>query len=90
MSDHAPESLEALPADGERVDITRFSGPTLIAGGVGAAGIVISEQRSDEQEYPQFWGAGRSILHADAVYYLPNAQVWSAFWQSPDQANGPF
>jgi hypothetical protein len=37
-----------------------------------------------------FASRNRSFIHDDTVYYISDEDVWSAFWQSPAQINGPF
>jgi uncharacterized secreted protein with C-terminal beta-propeller domain len=32
----------------------------------------------------------RAFIHGDAVYYVSDEQVWSAWWQTPSLVNGPF
>jgi uncharacterized secreted protein with C-terminal beta-propeller domain len=32
----------------------------------------------------------RSFIHGDAVFYIGDEQVWSAWWQTPALVNGPF
>jgi uncharacterized secreted protein with C-terminal beta-propeller domain len=32
----------------------------------------------------------RAFLHGDAVYYVGDERVWSAWWQTPSLVNGPF
>jgi hypothetical protein len=57
------------------------------AGQIVATGIEVSE------EYYWLGNNGRnarSRLHGDAVYYINGRNVWSAFWGSPAEVNGPF
>lgn len=39
--------------------------------------------------FPEYNWTDRAFMHGDAVYYSNNGNIWSAFWQSPSQANGP-
>jgi uncharacterized secreted protein with C-terminal beta-propeller domain len=32
----------------------------------------------------------RAFIHGDAVYYVADERVWSAWWQTPTLINGPF
>lgn len=42
---------------------------------------------SDSNAY-SYW-SDRAAMHDDTVYYSHNGNIWSAFWQTPSQANGP-
>lgn len=57
-----------------------------------AVGAIIAETNEGQTGYyhPQQAGNGRSRLHGDAVFYVHGNQVWSSFWSSPEQVNGPF
>ena len=38
-----------------------------------------------------YWASrNRAFIHDDAVYYVRDESVWSAFWQTPSIVNGPF
>jgi len=34
--------------------------------------------------------SNRAFIDGDTVYYVRDGQVWSAFWATPTQVNGPF
>lgn len=57
-----------------------------------AAGSIITETNQGQPGYyhPSQAGNGRSRLHGDAVYYVHGNQLWSSFWSSPEQVNGPY
>jgi hypothetical protein len=39
---------------------------------------------------PEFWvERNRAFIHDDAIYFIQNESVWSAFWDSPTLVNGP-
>jgi len=39
---------------------------------------------------PDWVERSRAYVHDDAVYYVRDEDVWSAFWHSPGVVNGPF
>lgn len=58
-----------------------------------AAGSIVAEAQ-DGADPNTYWHGNnghnaRSRLHDDAVYFIYGSDVWSAFWHSPDAAEGP-
>ena len=53
------------------------------------AGVLVAEERTSANQYPQGQGADRGILHGDAVFYAHANQFWAASWQAPENAKGP-
>lgn len=53
------------------------------------AGQILTEERTEGQLYPQSYGAARSILQGDAVFFSYHADIFSAFWNNPEAALGP-
>ena len=53
------------------------------------AGAIISARRDDDGvNRPIRYPGGRSVLHDEAVFYIYNGSVWSAFWNTPETAIG--
>lgn len=52
------------------------------------AGEIISERRTEDILWPRSYGVDRSVLHADAVYYIHGNTLHSEFWgaSSPNPA----
>ena len=48
------------------------------------------EPPSIDPNAPNWVQRSRSFIHDDAVYYIRDDNVWSAFWQAPTIVNGPF
>ena len=50
-------------------------------------GALITDRPPDGTPYA---GRNRSFIHDDAVYYVRDEEVWSAFWSVPSDTRGPF
>jgi hypothetical protein len=53
------------------------------------AGIMITEERTAQKTYAQYYGNGRTVLNTDAVYYGVGGTVWAGSWTNPKQVIGP-
>ncbi|MBT8140169.1 MAG: beta-propeller domain-containing protein [Gammaproteobacteria bacterium] len=54
---------------------------------INPAGEIVAEAKP---ALPNWWAENeRSVLHDDAVFYVSGGYVWSALWDSPEQAHGP-
>lgn len=54
------------------------------------AGEIISERSSAAQTHPLYgYGASRSVLHDNAIFFSYNNDFWVADWNAPSQAYGP-
>lgn len=52
-------------------------------------GEIVAEESSPDQNWPGVYDNVRSVLHDDAVYFMYGDKLFSAFWSSPQAANGP-
>lgn len=83
------ESYEWLDSGLHLYEVNGLTGEQAELNVVGA---MIAETNQGEPGYyhPLQAGNGRSRMHGEAVYYVHGNQVWSSFWSSPDQVDGPF
>ena len=63
----------------DKADVTRATLQTV--------GALITDRPPDGTPYA---GRNRSFIHDEAVYYIRDEEVWSAFWSVPSDTRGPF
>jgi uncharacterized secreted protein with C-terminal beta-propeller domain len=52
-------------------------------------GALITDRATDPMPLPYSY-RNRAFLHDDAIYYIRDDEVWSAFWSAPSAPAGPF
>lgn len=84
-------SAESVPISNQRVlvllSITGLTGENPELALEGTLTLPLNTAVDGWQNYSVF---GRGVLHNDAVYFINEPDVWSAFWSMPQQLLGPF
>lgn len=53
------------------------------------AGEIVAEESTPDQNWPSMYDGARSVMHDEALYFMYGEKIFSAFWSSPQAANGP-
>ncbi|MCY4046341.1 MAG: beta-propeller domain-containing protein, partial [Cellvibrionales bacterium] len=53
-------------------------------------GVIITEEKTEEKKYPEFYGENRGLIQGEHVYHLHGDKLYKAQWLNAQSAEGPF